>query len=187
MPALLDALITEREKAAVRLHVFGNVEDWRLLYIMAGGDQHPDKKRFRDSVSKWKQSQKVKNEIDFQRREKYATDQMLKETLLEEIKRERDNGRETGENEAPRKAKRQEADYTSPAAQKRLLNDLINETNDPGEKLDALKVIISGQRDDRQAAKEGRQVRAYLPINCRECPIYIKEAERKRRRDESAL
>ena len=181
MASLSRSLLTEREKAAIRLHVFGAVEDWRLLYEIAGGKGTDRPRTLSHYVSQWNTSAKVQAEINAQQREKYATDEALKERLLEEIKNEGRKEVETGGNEAPKRQKKG-ADYTNPNEQKKLLNDLINQTNDPGEKLDALKVIISGQRDDRQAAKEGRQVRAYLPITCKECPIYAKEAERLRKK-----
>lgn len=61
-------------------------------------------------------------------------------------------------------------DYSDPANQRRKLNELINTADDAGEILDALKVMISGQKDG-QAAKERKQVLAYLPLQCSECFI----------------
>ena len=69
-------------------------------------------------------------------------------------------------------------DYSSPAAQRAKLNELINTASDPGEALDALKVIIQGQRADREAAKEGRVNRVYLPLTCDSCPMYQKARKR---------
>ena len=97
------------------------------------------------------------------------------------IDREREKGRaeergkdsDRSENE-PEKAPAKFVDYSDPANQRRKLNELVNKASDPGEALDALKVIISGQRDDKQAAKERRQVAAYLPICCNDCPLYQK-------------
>ena len=65
-------------------------------------------------------------------------------------------------------------DYSSPAAQQAKLNELVNTADDPGEALDALKVIIQAQKADREAAREGRTVRAYLPQACTDCPMYQK-------------
>ena len=67
-------------------------------------------------------------------------------------------------------------DYTNPENQTRKLNELINTASDAGEALDALKVIIQGQKADRDAAKEGKTVRAYLPVMCSGCPLYEKAA-----------
>lgn len=168
---LQSTTITEREKAAIRLHVFGNVDDWRLLYTLAGGKQGGTPATTTHYISKWKNAPKVASEIEAQKREKFAADEAIKERLREEIRREE----ERQGSEAPERATRRRVDYANPDEQKRLLNDLINGTNDPDQKLDALKIIIAGQRDDRQAAKEGRQVRAYLPQNCRDCVLYQRE------------
>ena len=65
-------------------------------------------------------------------------------------------------------------DYSSPAAQQEKLNELVNTADDPGEALDALKVIIQSQKADRDAAREGRVQRVYLPISCDSCPLYQK-------------
>ena len=167
---LQNQFITEREKAALKAHVFGGVDDWRLLFQMAGGYTESEKS-LTVFISRWKNSPKVKTEIEAQRREKFTIEQAQRERWREE-EREREERAESESREP--KAKRR-VDFTSPDEQKRLLNDLINNTNDPDQKLDALKIIIAGQRDDRQAAKEGRQVRAYLPQNCRDCVLYQRE------------
>lgn len=168
---------TEREKAAIRLHVFGGVDDWRLLFQMAGGYTESERS-LTTLVSRWKRSPKVQTEIEAQKREKFAADEAIKERLREEIRREE----ERRGSEAPERVTRQKVDYANPDEQKRLLNDLINNTNDPDQKLDALKIIIAGQRDDRQAAKEGKQVRAYLPQNCRDCVLYQREKAKQERK-----
>ncbi len=178
MGSLQGSVINEREKAAVRLHVYGQVEDWRLLYALAGGTDGNTPKTTTHYISKWKNSVKVQAEIDAQRREKYADDQRLKERLREEIEEEQEKRGNEGGSEPPKKAARRSIDYTDPRNQREKLNQLVNEAEDAGEALDALKVIISGQRDDRQAAKEGKQVRAYLPISCKDCPLYQKQRQK---------
>ena len=66
-------------------------------------------------------------------------------------------------------------DYENPNAQKNLLNKIIRESqDDPKTQLDALKVIQAGQKDDRQAAKERKQVQFYLPLCCTDCILYQK-------------
>lgn len=178
MGSLATPILTDREKAAVRLHVYGQVEDWRLLYVIAGGTEGNTPKTTTYYVSRWKRSVKVQAEIDAQRREKYADDQRLKERLREEIEEEQEKRESSGGSEPPKKAARRAIDYTDPRNQREKLNQLVNEAEDAGEALDALKVIISGQRDDRQAAKEGKQVRAYLPMNCKDCPLYQKQRQK---------
>ena len=65
-------------------------------------------------------------------------------------------------------------DYSNPLNQMQKLNELVNSSEDVGETLDALKVIISTQKADRESAREGKQVKAYLPMTCTNCPLYNK-------------
>lgn len=176
---------TEREKAAIRLHVFGGVDDWRLLFQMAGGEANNEKSLI-TLVSRWKRSPKVKAETEHQQREKFTIEQAQRQRWEAE-KEESEKEEGTGESESQAGRSRSRTDYTKPDEQKKLLNDLINNAKDPDAKLDALKIIIAGQRDDRQAAKEGKQVRAFLPLNCRDCILYQREkAKQDRKKAENA-
>lgn len=82
-----------------------------------------------------------------------------------------------------------EIDYTKPDAQRKLLNHLINTGGDGKEKLDALKTIVSIQKDDREAARDNKVQRFYTPLKCSECPLYARaEISRQRRiREKAAL
>ena len=62
-------------------------------------------------------------------------------------------------------------DYSQPENQRAKLNELVNTASDPGEALDALKGIIAGQRDDKQAAREQQTQRYYVPKSCEDCEI----------------
>jgi predicted Zn-dependent protease len=177
---LQNAFITPREKAAIRLHVFGGVDDWRLLFQMAGGET-ANEKSLTTLISRWKKSEKVKAETETQRRELYAKEQEARDKIMAEIL-ESEKEEETGGSESQAGRSKSRTDYTKPDEQKKLLNDLINNAKDPDAKLDALKIIIAGQRDDRQAAKEGTQVRAFLPLNCRDCILYQREKAKQERK-----
>ena len=169
--ALLGKILTEREKAAIYYHVYGGCEDWRLLYCIAydAPVEIPEKDNYLfDKCSKWKRSPKVQNFLNQIRDQKAVKENRIKEAAALDAIRD---------GECVRKEKTRNnsvlVDYSNPENQRKKLNELVNSASDPGEALDALKVIISGQRDDRQAAKEQRQVRAYLPITCESCPLYI--------------
>ena len=173
--ALASEKITEQEKAAIVALTYGYIDSWPEAYRIAAGQSTHDAERdphFTGYASRWKNSAKVKT---YYRKvqDKKAVDE---NDLIREWQKE--NERKPGrENERSEKAKKApEIDYSDPENQRRKLNELINEAQDPGEALDALKVIINGQRDDRQAAKEGRQVRAYLPLSCHDCVLYQKAA-----------
>lgn len=80
-------------------------------------------------------------------------------------------------------------DYTKPDAQKKLLNHIINSSDESKEKLDALKAVISMQKDDREAARDNKIQRFYMPLKCTECPLHARaEKSRERRlREKAAL
>lgn len=82
-----------------------------------------------------------------------------------------------------------DTDYTNPEAQKKLLNHLINSADDGKEKLDALKTIVSMQKDDREAAKDNKVQRFYMPLKCTQCPLHARAMKRRERteREKAAL
>lgn len=158
--ALINKRITPGEIAAVYYHVFGGCDDWVLLYAIADGIK--DKQVYdinRNTVSKWKGMDKITG-------------------LIERLKQERDRisgmDREDSERTEPAATLKNSklVDYSDPANQARKLNELVNSADDPGEALDALKVIISTQKADREAARDNKTVRAYVPITCSDCPLY---------------
>lgn len=82
-----------------------------------------------------------------------------------------------------------DTDYTNPEAQRKLLNHLINTAGDGKEKLDALKTIVSMQKDDREAAKDNKVQRFYMPLKCTQCPLHARAEKRRERmaREKAAL
>ena len=168
--ALINKRLTPGEIAAVYYHVFGGCQDWTLLYAIADGIK--DKQVYdinRNTVSKWKGMDKITGLIQTLKAEKDRTE---KGTITAtDGKGEEDSVRTYS---GPKLKNSKFVDYSSPAAQQAKLNELVNTADDPGEALDALKVIIQNQKADRDAAKEGRVQRVYLPISCDSCPLYQK-------------
>lgn len=165
LKTLVNKTLTDRERAAVYMHVYGGCDDWRLLYSIAqpGGIDTP----FHDTqLSTWKNSTKIRGFIRDLNAAKEARDNEIRKAGFNAGQEELLNA--AGGNDSGAGV----VDYTKPEEQKKLLNRLIATATDPGEAIDALKIIVSGQRDDRQAAREGRQVRAYLPLLCYQCPLY---------------
>lgn len=69
-------------------------------------------------------------------------------------------------------------DYADTQNQLAKLNELINTSKDPADILDALKIMIAtAQKNTEAKDAPARQVRAYLPLNCRDCVLYKREAE----------
>lgn len=174
--ALINKRITDREIAAIYLHVFGGVDDWKVLYAIA--DDGPGKAPEtidRSLVSRWKGTAKIQGLLEKVTREKILQLNEAEKAGAEKATAAEGSVRtENGVNLKNSKF----VDYSSPAAQRAKLNELINTASDPGEALDALKVIIQGQRADREAAKEGRVNRVYLPLTCDSCPMYQKARKR---------
>ena len=163
--------LSEREKAAIYLHVYGGVDNWKLLYKIAspGNYDAPETSSFNTLVSSWKNSTKIKALLAAIQKDRDALENQLR---AEGITIGKTELLSAAENEGNEGNNGRIVDYSKPENQRRKLNELINTAADPNDALDALKVIISGQKDDRQAAKEGRAVRAYLPLLCYQCPLY---------------
>ena len=180
--------ISNREKAALLLLAFGVLEDWTELFIVANDKSIKDieKQRFLpSSVSRWRNSDKVQNQLKaFQKMIQEMKDDERQKALDSAQIQGTDTNAETqnkdtktgGESERPetrnpRKLERA-IDYSDPNARKALYNEIIqNATDDPKTQLDAAKLIEQTQKDDRQAAKEGKTIRVYLPLSCDICPL----------------
>lgn len=165
---------TLREKTAIFALAAGYIKTWQQCYIAAYPDRENDAENLRSLpsiVSRWKSSPAIRNE--FERAQKYMQNRDLdtKDKVRAIIQQEKG---ETGDNERTKGTpqKRAFVDFSRPENQTAKLNELVNTADDTGEALDALKVIIATQKADRDAAKEGRVVRAYLPISCTDCPLY---------------
>ena len=167
--ALINKRLTPGEIAAVYYHVYGHCDDWTLLYAIADGIK--DKQVYdinRNTVSKWKGMDKITGLIA---QLKKARADMMAPT---EQKEQDEPGGSVRVKSAANLKNSKFVDYSNPDNQAAKLNELVNTADNPGEALDALKVIIQGQRADKEAAKEGRTVRAYLPMSCSGCPLYEK-------------
>ena len=167
------------ETAALTMYVFGVTTDWRKIFQAAAfwsdDDIALNEKTFRQYVSTWKRSDKVAREIERLRAYKDNYLQEVRVEAFEDGKRSYEGyANTTTENKVKTVAgaRAQGVDYTDPQAQKDKLNDIINNATDPGEALDALKVIIQGQKNDQEAAKDKQVQRFYTPLRCHECPLY---------------
>ena len=171
--ALLNKNLSEREKAAIHLHIYGGVNNWPLLYRIAVPDSFPDEslKGLSDLASKWKRSPKIQTYLQTVQEQKFLYEQKIKAAAIE-------TGDNVRTNSDMSTQKEKNIDYSDPANQARKLNELVNSADDPGEALDALKVIISTQKADREAARDKKAVGAYVPITCYDCPLYL-EAKNK--------
>lgn len=167
-----------KDKVAVKSLVYGIVQNWSDAFKIAydGTQKDIDKIKYLPTiVSRWKRSPKIQ---DFYNDCLYQYKQQ-KQTLIEQYLREEGN-QEKGKGESihTKRGKTALVDFSNPTNQMQKLNELVNNSDDVGETLDALKVIISSQKADRESAREGKQVKVYLPITCNECPLYKGKGKR---------
>lgn len=180
---LLNKTLTEREKAALYMHVFGGVDSWPLLYAIAdtGNGEIDPAATGNKYPSRWKNTPKVQEYLKELQRRKYELLREEREKGIEEGKNlvlDSVHTKSEGREDVPKNGTSKFIDYSDPKAQTRKLNELVNSADDPGEALDALKVIISTQKADREAAKERKTVQYYRPIRCNQCPLYQKKAQK---------
>jgi len=181
--------LTKREKAIIYALAAGQIETWQEAYILA--NQRPEEEirrqsAIRSTVSRWKMRAEIVTAYENARAILAAHDQKTADDATakagQDSKQEEKKdlaGDSVSTKQKARAAVAGPVDYTNPAEQARKLNELINTASDPGEALDALKVIISSQRADKEAAKEGKRVLFYAPLRCRDCPLYAKAREKR--------
>jgi len=171
--ALVNKKLTEREKAALILYVYGYCEDWRELYAIAVDTPHD--KALRDIniavyASRWKNTAKVREFLAQEKERREIWIGKERERIANEVKQ---TAEDSVRNEPqPQKIKTDFIDYSDPANRKKLYNEVIAAAvDDPKTQLDAAKMFEQIQKDDKQAAREQQQQRYYVPKNCEECEI----------------
>lgn len=170
--------ITDREKAAIAAYKLGLFPDQKAAFIAA--DDKPEKaaralKGLNQAASRWMKSTKIVQFSEY-------IDRLLMDRDADARQRGRDEvqqGRTPGGSDRTDDSRRAAVDYYDPANQKRQINRIIQEArDDPKTQLDAIKAIQQTQRDDRQAARDQKQVKTYLPLRCSACPLMMKARKR---------
>lgn len=170
---------TDREKAAIFALAAGFLPDWTTAFIAA--DEKPSKtvasySALHSNVSHWKNSAKVQRLLQDAQRWLGVRDQEQRDQATQEERRKMEEGSHAGKSDCtePRNTARN-VDYYDPAEQRKQINRIIQEaSDDPKTQLDAIKAIQQTQRDDRQAARDQKQVQSYLPLRCNSCPLMEK-------------
>lgn len=172
-------IANNREKAAILAYELGFIKTWSEVYAIANNKPFEEtikEKHLSQMATKWKAYPRIQNAIDEIKGFAYAKDKQKEEAIKARAEGEKERGKEEGEEEKRGRERLKVGliDYTNPENQRQKLNELVNNASNTAESLDALKVIIQGQKADREGAKEQKQVRAYLPLMCSECPLYEK-------------
>lgn len=170
--------ITIREKAAVIYHLVTG-EPWTDCYKIASPesfDKIAKSKFITRYASAWKNSHKIQEFAQqFNAIQEAKRDKEINEAIEKELKKE--GSEESERRQGGRKGGQNIVDYSDPKNRQRLYNEVIAQAkDDPRTQLDAAKLFEQIQKDDREAAKAQKQSRVYLPLTCRECPLYIKKA-----------
>ncbi len=162
--------LTPREEAAVRLFLHEG-EDLSpvFIYKLAHRGSLEEVEHLADiaaSASRWIRSKKVTQYMNEQRaifNDRKAKERMkIESEVTARIQASADPGKHTVPGFV---------DYSDPKAQLAKLNQLINTASDPGEALDAMKVLLSKQAELAPAREPEKQQRFYLPLACSECHL----------------
>lgn len=170
--------LTIREQAAIKLLIIGEITSPQQLYRIAYADSLEAVEALADlpaNASRWLRSQRVQNYLEAEKAAYNAKRE--KDRLKIEADALAKYGKESSQTSTTHP---DFTDYSSPAAQIAKLNELVNTAKDPGEVLDALKVLISKQNElqaGMQETKDRKVQRFYTPLQCRDCPLYKAKAE----------
>lgn len=173
---------TDRENAVLFALAAGYLKSWTEAFILSRQEPEESKnnyKKLSSSVSHWKQhpvTVQAYNEIllTVQARDKKIIEDELKK--LQTKQGPEDNA---GDSDSHSRKAKNAVDYYNPENQRNQINKIIAESgDDPKTQLDAIKAIQQTQRDDKQAAREGKTVKVYLPLTCDTCPVLLKAREK---------
>ncbi len=176
--------VTEREKAVIFALAAGGIDDWKKAYLLSREYSTKEAEQIKSlspTVTRWKQRPDIVETYRTAVQLLKAKEEILKEegwrqAREEEGKEEEETG--PADNNRTQKRKTARIDYSDPKAQTDKLNELINTADDPGEALDALKVIIQTQKADREAARSQKSVIYYRPVRCNQCKLYLKAGKK---------
>ena len=166
---------TERETAILYAFAAGFVPDWETAYRLSRQTAEDTQTRsIKSNVTHWKQHPIIVTAYE----NALAIIKAQEERRTEEIRKElmKEGQPETaGESESTKGRKAAAVDYSDPKQRKKLYNLIIQEaSDDPKTQLDAAKLIEQTQRDDRQAARDNKIQRFFVPVSCKICPFYEK-------------
>ncbi len=167
--------LTPREKNALFGLAAGFLDNWTECYVIAydgPAEKVETQTALSSSVSRWKNSAIVQREFQIISERIERAKKEEREKILRESNKGRENSVHT-ETTKPAQIDKY-TDFSKPENQFKKLNELVNTATDSAETLDALKVIMSAQKADREAARDGKVVKCYIPITCKDCKLYQK-------------
>lgn len=161
---------------------YGIIDNWYDAFHISYEGKAEDSNKLRSLktiVSRWKNNPSVKAYFDICKYQYIQEEERKKEEYLKGVKVDEEETRTARMDNVHTKPQTPKmVDFSNPSNQMQKLNELVNTATDSAETLDALKVIISTQKADRESAKEGKQVKTYLPMTCTNCPLYNKASKK---------
>ncbi|MBR5397644.1 MAG: hypothetical protein IK145_07325 [Bacteroidales bacterium] len=165
-------IITERETAIVRLAVwYPSKMSPSLLYSLAYPGAFSEAQALRDLpavASRWWRSKKILECLQAETALYNANKDAVEARIESECIARHDS---SGDAMHPLRG----VDFSLPENQRAKLNELINGAVDPHDALDAMKLMMSRQQDIAPDQAKKPQVRAYLPLTCSSCPLYMEK------------
>lgn len=149
-------------QAAIYLHVYGNCNDWKQLYIIAVGFERFNKLSDNSKiqyVSKWKNSELVLFCIDELKKRKYLDEQNQIKKAIQDSETETTKSKDI-------------TNFLSLDEFLQYANEQANSITDEKERRAWVEMI--GKYMNFKGSDEGEteQIKAYLPVQCYNCAIY---------------
>ena len=165
--------LTQKERAAILLHLIDGVNDRCTLFEIANGETRANKlktnkKNFNASASSWYRSDKIQEGI---KHYIYLLEEK-KNKLIQEYKNSIDCTVAT-ETE-PKKQSRNDINFLNPEEFLQFANSQANEIQDEKERREYLKMIANLMNYKEGDAEQTDIQRFYTPVICSECVIYQK-------------
>lgn len=161
--------LSEREQFAIRFAIFDESVGRAAIYRLSSSKSESELAALKDlpaCATRWWFSARVQDyyneQLSIYQKKKENERERIEKEAINRIKATEEGSKEHGN-----------VDYSDPRNQLRKLNTIVANSDDVKDQLDALKLLISKQTEIAPAKKNGPQVRAYLPLSCNDCPLYL--------------
>ena len=167
--------LTDAERIALFYHVFNQCNDWQTLFKVAKGEHYynalTDKSK-QSRASEWKNSPKVKDEIQKLQYLKQREEERQREEIAKELRTKTQNG----ETEPTKQgANLNNTDFLNRDEFLKFLNDRANQVTDDKLRNDILKMLSDNMRYKENENEGANEIqRFYTPMLCESCEIYNK-------------
>ena len=162
--------LTDREKAAVIMHVFAGESNRQILFAVADEKNRINKitsSSYKTIASNWFKSHKIQTAIKYYQDQKQQYDsEIIKKYLLEN---------QTEETEQQKKVEpinpTEDVNFLDPESFLQFANQKANEITDEKERRAYLEMIAKLMNYKDKEEGETEVLRAYLPLQCYSCEL----------------